>query len=413
MSNVTQVPQTQNVDKNTALASIAKYDNSDIDLIYIARGRAPLFHTIVDMGRGLNGGQYTKIGLNEKKTTNFPKYVWQEKDEFNKTYEVNAAATASVTTLVVVSSNGLYKDLILRNTTTNEQFRVIGITDATHITVIRWVGTVAAAAMSQGDKIMVVASSAGRGQASLNAFYTEAQERFNYIQKFLTTVSFDDFDNLASYTKGKETFMLEASNQHLAEIENALLLGQKSAGVDADGKEAYTMEWVIENCKRGNVNDISGALSKQTLEEALSYPFKYTKNGNTKKIGLCGSKVKSAITDLYTNMIRTTNIKEVDLTFDTLRVNRWEIVFVEHPELNDESGYWDRLFVLDPSFLKIVYPTQKGIQGGNLPSVGTDGKTTFKVNQAKTNFSQVEGSFISYLTLEASNSQSMAAIKIV
>jgi len=415
MANTTQVPVTMNTTEANALASIASYDNSEIELISIARGRAPLFHTIVDMGRWLNGGQYTKMGLNEKTTTNFPKYVWKEKDEFNKVYAAWADKTATDTTITLVKNNGLYAGLLLRDAATNEQMRVTSIVSGstTDVVVQRWVGTVAAAAITTWDKISVVASASSRGQASLGAFWTEADERFNYIQKFLTTVSFDDFDNLAHYGAGKETFMQEASNQHLSEIENQMLFGQKAAGTDADGKPYYTMEWVIQNCLRGNVNDISGALSKETLEEALSYPFKYTKNGNTKKIGLCGTKVKSAITSLYTNMIRTTNIKEVDLTFDTLKVNRGEIVFVEHPLLDDDSGYADRLLVLDPSFLKIIYPTAKGIQGGNLPKLGTDGKTTFVVNQAKTNFAKVEGSFLTFLTLEASNSNAFAAIKVV
>jgi len=383
MANTTQVPVTMNTTEANALASIASYDNSEIELISIARGRAPLFHTIVDMGRWLNGGQYTKMGLNEKTTTNFPKYVWKEKDEFNKVYAAWADKTATDTTITLVKNNGLYAGLLLRDAATNEQMRVTSIVSGstTDVVVQRWVGTVAAAAITTWDKISVVASASSRG--------------FNYIQKFLTTVSFDDFDNLAHYGAGKETFMQEASNQHLSEIENQMLFGQKAAGTDADGKPYYTMEWVIQNCLRGNVNDISGALSKETLEEALSYPFKYTKNGNTKKIGLCGTKVKSAITSLYTNMIRTTNIKEVDLTFDTLKVNRGEIVFVEHPLLDDDSGYADRL-------LKIIYPTAKGIQGG-----------TFVVNQAKTNFAKVEGSFLTFLTLEASNSNAFAAIKVV
>jgi len=49
------------------------------------------------------------------------------------------------------------------------------------------------------------------------------------------------------------------------------------------------MEGVIENCKRGWSNDISASLTRITLEEALTNPLKYTKDGSYKKIVLCGT----------------------------------------------------------------------------------------------------------------------------
>jgi|GEM_PF-6723666 hypothetical protein len=79
---------------------------------------------------------------------------------------------------------------------------------------------------------------------------------------------------------------------------------------------------MIENAKRGWTNDISGALSRTTLEEALQAPLKYTKDGSFKKIVICGSKVRSAIGTLFEDRLQTTQIKDIDLTFDSIKINQ-------------------------------------------------------------------------------------------
>jgi hypothetical protein len=107
-------------------------------------------------------------------------------------------------------------------------------------------------------------------------------------------------------------------------------------------------------------------------------------------------------------MIRVSNIKEVNMEFEKIKVNRGEMIFVEHPELTAESKYENQLFILDTSFLKIVYPSGKNM----ISNAGINGKTKFVINSAKTNFANTEGSYVTYLTLELSNANAFAAIKI-
>jgi len=397
-----------NVTQGEALTSLQMYNNTEIDLIQISRGYTPLLSTLIDLGRGLNGGQYSKIGLNEKVSTNFPKYVWKEKDEFNKTYVLGADAAAADTTLTLVSTKGLYEGLIFRIPSTGEQIRVDSITSDTVVAVTRWVGSTAADATS-GDKVIMTSSASSKGQASLNSFYTEANEKFNYFQKFLTTVNADDFDNLAYYGNNLEGLMSEKKNQHVQEIENGILFNKKAVGTDANGKTFYTLDWVITHCENGYTADISGSLSKKVFEETIAEPFRYVKNGNTKKLGLGSSKAISAIKELYTDMIRVGSIKEVNMEFEKIKVNRGELVFVEHPELTSDSGYENQIFILDTSFLKVVYPSGKNM----VSNAGVNGKTKFVINQAKTNFANIEGSYVTYLTLELGNANAFGAIKVV
>jgi len=45
--------------------------------------------------------------------------------------------------------------------------------------------------------MQVLSSASTKGQATLSAFWVANQNRNNYFQKFLTTFSQSDFDNLA------------------------------------------------------------------------------------------------------------------------------------------------------------------------------------------------------------------------
>jgi len=407
----TAVPARANSTQAASISSFEVYDNSELEVISIARGRTPFLHTLTSLGRGLNWGSYKTIWVNEEITTNFPEHKWYERDEFNDIFDVNVNANSAATSITFVSTAGLYAGLVLRNPTTNEQMRITSITSATIAVLERAVGTVAAAAIvAATDNFVVLGSASEKGQASLNSFYVANQIRSNYFQKFLTTSSQDDFDSLSNKIGWGEKLITEKSIQHALEIEKAMLFGQKKASTDpTTGKIYYTMEWLIENCKRGWTNDISGALTRITLEEALQWPLKYSKDWAYKKLVVCGSKVKSVISALFESRLQTTQIKDIDLTFDSIKINQGTFMFVEHPMLDSDSGYENIMFITDPSFLKVVYPTGKN----PVDNVGMNGKTRFIINQATKTFAFCEFSLVTYMTMENSNSNAFWAITIV
>lgn len=409
-TQTTAVPARANTTQGAAFTSFEVYDNTELEVVSIARGRTPFWNTLINLGRGLNGGNYKDLGLNEKLTTNFPEHKWKERDEANDTYVTNAAQTSGSTTITVVSTSGLYAGLLMRSIITNEQIRITSITNSTTFVAQRAVGTVAAAAITSGDSFQVLGSASTKGQASLSSFYVANQDRSNYFQKFLTTFSETDFDRFAYKTQKGEDILMEKSIQHALEIEKALLFGQKKVSADPiSGDAFYTMEGVIENCKRGWTNDISSTLTRATLTEALMNPLKYTKDGSYKKIILCGTGVKSAIAALFENRLQVNDIKDVDLRFESLRINQGEFIFIEHPLLDVNSNYDGIMFIIDPALCKIVYPT--GVD--RIENVSMNGKTLMKVNQAASTFAKKEASLVTYLTAEISNSNAFAAIRVV
>lgn len=406
----TGTPKTANTTLASEIQSLELYDNSEIQVISVARARTPFLHTLINLGRGLSGWDYSALGINEKLSKNFPEYKFWEQDEENNEYTSSATISDSGTTLTFITTAGLYNGLVLRNAVTNENFRITSITNGTTAVIQRGVWTVPAATITTWDKLLVISSAAERGAANIGTRGKAKVEKTNYFQKFLTTMSTDDFDDLANKVKWGETLVMRKTVQHAIDFENAVLFWQKSASVDPiSWKAFYTMEWVISYAKRGWSNDISSSLTKRTLEEALSDPLKYTMDGQSKKIVICWSKAKAAIADLFENRLHVNQIKDVDLTFDSLKINHWTFVFVDHPFLDEVSGFEGHIIVLDPSYVKVVYPTAEN----EITKEWYNGKTSFKINTANKTFAYTEATLVTYATLELANANSAGIFKIV
>jgi hypothetical protein len=133
----TNVAARANTTQALSQSSFEEYNNSDLEVVSIAKGRTPFMHTLINLGRGLNGGNYKDMGFNEKTSTNFPIFKWKERDEANDIFEFNGTAISSATTLVLVTTSGLYAGLVIRNIVTNEQMRITSITNTTDIVVER------------------------------------------------------------------------------------------------------------------------------------------------------------------------------------------------------------------------------------------------------------------------------------
>lgn len=406
----TGTPKTANTTLASEIQSLELYDNSEIQVISIARWRTPFLHTLINLGRWLSWGNYKDLGINEKLSKNFPEYKFWEQDEENNEYTSNATITNVATTATFVTTAGLYAGLVLRNATTNENFRITSVTNGTTAVIQRWVWTVPAAAITTWDKLLVISSAAERGAANIGTRGKAKVEKTNYFQKFLTTMSTDDFDDLANKVKWGETLVMRKTVQHAIDFENAVLFGQKAASVDpVTWKAFYTMEWVISYAKRGWSNDISSSLTRRTLEEALQDPLKYTMDWQAKKIVLCGSKAKAAIADLFEWRLQVNQIKDVDLTFDSLKINHGTFIFVDHPFLDEVSGYEGHIIILDPSYVKVVYPTAEN----EITKEWYNGKTSFKINNANKTFAYTEATLVTYATMELANANSAAIIKVV
>ncbi len=407
----TAVPAPASTTQALQYASFEVYNNSEIELISTARGATPFLSTVIGIGRQKNGGNFKDLGLTEGVSTNFPEFKWKEEGEQQEVYVADSTIASGVTSLVLVGSAGLIEGNILRNVTTNEQVRVSSVTNSTTVVIQRAVGTKTAEQSTSGDKYVVLATAVSAGIATVGTIWVAATDKSNYFQKFLTTVSSTDFDNLSFKVKDKNSmniFMKDRAIVHYRELEKQALFGQKKSGTDANGIAYYTMEGVIEMAKRGWTHDISSALTRGTLEDTLSYPLRYTKNGSSLKIALCGTKVKAKLSELFEGRLQVQQISEVDLSFESIEFGNGKYIFVNHPMLDENSGYDKCMVIVDPAFLKVMYPSGSDLQG-----VGFNWKTRFVYNKSVETFAYSEWSYVTYMSLMNANANAGWVIKIV
>ena len=414
MGPTTNVPAAVNTTQALEIASFAQYDYSEFEVLEIGQNYHPLIFMLTAKWRELNKGNFKEAWLNEAVVKNFPEYKWDERDDSNDIFQINGALLSTDATLVFDSTAGLYPNLLMRNTATNEMVRINTIVSSTNITVTRWVGETAAAAIADNTTFQVIATASAAWVASESSFFIANQHKSNYFQKMITTVSTDDFQRLTwkVVPKGmtyEDHLVMEKLRQHAQEKEKAVLFWQKFAWIDSQGKQFYTMGWVISHCKDlGYFADLSGSLTSDTLEEALEAPLRY---GSKSKIIMGSSKAIRAIKALYrVDIVYDDQIEEVNLKFQKLKINSWDFTFLEHPELDRDSGYENYIFVLDLDLLKLVYPM--AWNDGNI-NFGIEWKTKFLVNNSKTSPTYMEWSYYTYMSLMRGNARWFWAFKVL
>jgi len=386
------------------------YDNSEIDVTKLFRGRNSLFSVITNLGRG-NGGSYDTLGSFEKTSNNYPEYKWQNKGEDGYEFTLGADALVGATTLTLASTAGLFTGRRLMNTATNEVFTVSSVTNGTTIVVIR--GTTAVA-MTNGQALLSVGTAVGVGEASATFVGAANTSASNYFQHFVTTVSITDQDMLAAKVGGDkrkniEDILADKATTHADEIERAVIFGRKDTFTNAAGNTVYTMDGVKEFAVRGWTADISSGLTAETFETALSFPLRYAKDGSNTKILLCGTRVKPKLSALYAGQIQTTDIKEIDLRVEKIMLNSGEYIIMSHPFMDASSGDWQKCaLVLDPWYMEVVYP-----EGATLEKKGFSGKTAMIYNTKESTYANEKVDISTYMTIAVNNTLWCGAIKIV
>lgn len=386
------------------------FDNSEIDVVKVFKGRNSLFSVLTNLGRA-NGGSYDTLGSFEKMSNNYPEYKWQNKGEDGYEFALGANALVGDTTLTLASTAGLFTGRRLMNVVTNEVFTVSSVTNSTTIVVVRGATP---AAMTSGQALLSVGTAVGVGEASTTFVGAANTTNSNYFQHFVTTINITDMDMLAAKVGGDkkaqiESILADKMTTHADEIERGLILGQKQTFTNVNGKTTYTMDGVKEFAIRGWTADISSGLTAQILEETLQLPLRYAKDGSNTKILLCGTKVKPRITALYSGQVQTTDIKEIDLRVEKIILSSGEYIIMTHPFLDSSAGDWSKCaLVLDPGYIQIVYP-----EGATIEKKGFNGKTAMIYNTAVSNYANEQVDISTYLTVAVTNVLWAGAIKIV
>lgn len=198
------------------------------------------------------------------------KVEWLEDQLFPRLSATSGSQLSTDTTINVTAGTGQYfrATNFVRNARTGEGFVVSSVsTDA--LTVVRGIGSVAAAAMNAGDQLLIVGSAAmqGAGIGTLKVAKRVMNFNYNQIQRngygFTNTLISSDL-----YTGGEPDYERKKKLiEHKRGLEYSLFWGARfldTSGTNPVGYSGGVVEYLSTN-----VHNVGGALTKSALDTFL------------------------------------------------------------------------------------------------------------------------------------------------
>lgn len=217
-----------------------------------------------------NVSQFTTMLMKVASTPAFNQKVqWFEDQLLPRLSAVSGSQTSGDTSIEVATGTGDYfraGDLV-RNARTGEAFSVSSVATDT-LTVSRGIGRVSAAAMNDGDQLLIVANAAAQGATLGTRKQTQKVNNYNYTQIVRNPFGFTNTLIASKLYAGNEPSN-EADKkavEHKRSIEYILFWGARSGESDTStsGKAGGLFEFV-----QTNVKDAAGTLSKTLLDTYL------------------------------------------------------------------------------------------------------------------------------------------------
>jgi len=202
---------------------------------------------------------------------------------------VNGAQADDDTTIEV--KNNLAKifrngDVILNERTLEQLWVTADPTGTTAITVARGKGGTTAAAMNDGDGLVVIGRAYAEGASVPSAVSFDPTVVTNYLQIFRTPINITRTAKATQLRWGNAMKELkrEALQMHAIDMEMAFLFGKPEE--DLTGSQPKRTTGGLAHFVTTNVFDAGGALSESEWDSFMKDIFK---KGSTEKLYLCGN----------------------------------------------------------------------------------------------------------------------------
>jgi hypothetical protein len=299
-----------------------------------------------------------------------------------------ASALSTDTTLTVLSTANVLPGMIMQVPTTNENVIINSVTDATHVTVTRAVGTVAAAAIANSVAINQIGNAYEEGSVRPNSLIINPVRITNYTQIFRNTWAITDTIRATLMIAGESNdaeSRQDCAAFHAADIEKALIFGQKSQGV-RNGMPFRTMDGLINivnnlsyypsSYAAPNVSTAGATTNYTQLETMLDPMFNQTTdpkvaNERVLFVGGGAKKVINKIGQLNGTYMMVDGATSYGLQFSTFKTSRGTFRLIEHPLFNTNAN-WSKMAVgVDLSTFKVAYLGDRKTQNKEF---NTDGK---------------------------------------
>ncbi len=269
-----------------------------------------------------------------------------------------AVADGVVTTLTVVSTADIVDGDMLMAASTQEIMLVTAVTNATTLAVQRGVGTVAAAAVSNGVVLYTVGNAFEEGSVRPAASSILPVRNVNNTQIFRnswavtkTAAAIPQIAGAGYVGESKS----DCAMFHAQAIEKALFFSQKYMGT-RNGMPFHTMEGIIPRVTAaapGNIVTL-GATTNWTQFEAALDPTLQTvtdpKSGNVRTMFVGGTarRVIHNIARMNSTYQITGDKTEWGLQIDTIRTPRGVFEMIEHPLFNayGATSAWAKMAII-------------------------------------------------------------------
>lgn len=289
---------------------------------------------------------------------------------FSKTFmfgsvQANGGETDVETAITVDSTTGILPSMILYNPATRENMRVVTVDSATQVTVARSFGRVAAAAIADDQKLLVVGSAFAEGSDRPTARGMTTVHIPNYTQIFRNAWAVTDTARASLVEAGfgnVQENRRDCSMLHSVEAESAIFFGQ--AEMDTTGAQpVHTTQGIYDAVDQYHPTATNTAAATTTFDQlvALVEPaFQYmTDMGNAKeRIAFVGSTALKVLNDIGRMSGQVTISQDetsFGMQFTSFKFYKGKINLIEHPLFNGLPELSKLMVVVDLSALKLAF----------------------------------------------------------
>jgi hypothetical protein len=309
----------------------------------------------------------------------------------------------------MTSTAGMLPGMLLYNQRTREIVSITTVDTANQVTIVRGVGTVAAAAVNTNDQWYSIGTAYEEASARPSSQYIQPARVTNYTQIFRNAWSLTKTVAATKMLVG-DTNIAENRQDcamfHATEIEKALFFGQKFLGT-RNNQPFHTMDGlvnIISTLAAGNVTTAGGTTNYTQLEAALDPVFNTAtdpKVANERVMFVGGSafKVINNIGRLNGTYYLMDGQTSYGLQFRTLKITRGTFRIIEHPLFNSNTDWAKMAVVVDLSSFRMMWLRRTETMEYNMNGTPVD-----------SGIDAVGGTLTSELTTEIRNPQANAII---
>lgn len=298
-----------------------------------------------------------------------------------------AVADGAATSFVVASSAQALPGMIFEVASTREHVLVTAVPDATHVTVVRGRGTVAAAAIADNVNLYHVGSAFEEGSNRPLSMTVQSVRVSNLTQIFRDTWAITDTARAIVQVIGEGNVAeskMDCVGFHAASIEKALFFGQKLSST-LNGRPFRKMDGIINitsdlanypsTYSAANVTTAGATTSYTQLEAMVDPMFNQTTDPKTANerlmfVGGTAMRVLNAIGRLNGEYQLVDGMTNYGLRFKTFTMPRGTIRLIEHPLFNT-NAMWSKMAVgVDLTTFNIAYLGDRKTQASDFNTKG-------------------------------------------